>query len=502
MRHLSIGILLALAGVTEALAQTITIDGAADDPAAALVQGILDRGAYQLLDRDTVLTATDRITSDVVVLEARVTVEGRIDGEVGVVGGELFIRPRASVPGPIGVISGGVFPSGLAEVGEIIYLDPRIQETVEGPASRRAVTLTRPPRRSALRLPGFFGFGVPTYDRVDGLSLFWSAGLALTGGDTARVSLTGTGAYRTERNRLGGGVELAIRPWSRGLISARVERGTFSSDTWIRGTLENSLAALFVASDARDYFESDAATLTLARTPPPPLIQGEGYFLPRIGVHASRDRSLTTGNPWAFRNDDEWRFNPTIDEGELVSVFGAADAAWLGVTSSFTGSASLEWSPASMGDFEFAQLRSSIAWRMLALYQHRIEVRGYLQLPLGGEEAPLQRWSFVGGAGTLPTFPTATFRGDHVAFVETVYTIPIVHLQLPLVGPPSIRLLHAAGTAWRSGAERPPLEQNLAAGLDLSLLELMVYVDPTESALDPVFKLGGRLPLGAGCQPF
>ncbi|MEX2584479.1 MAG: hypothetical protein WD766_14515 [Gemmatimonadota bacterium] len=494
MRHFLIALVGCLLTVDPGSAQGLTITGEAGDSATAILAGIVERGGYLLIDRDTVLADDTRIRSDVVIVDARVALEGVIEGAVAVVRADFFIRPGASVPGPIAVIDGGAYPSGLAEVGDIVEMDRRIAADLAPAGPDHSIALTPPTGPGLLRLGPIFGLGAPSYDRVNGLSLSLAVELA-SAGDTAAISLQPSATYYAARGELGGGARLTVRPSRRSMLAVQVERSARTNDRWIRGDLENSLSAILVRSDIRDYYETDAVSATIARTPPPPLIEGEGFVAPYLTIQASRDRSLATHEPWSLLGDDDWRLNPAADEGVLGSVAAGASAGWRGIFSRFSGDLALEWAPGVFGDFEFAQVRADAAWDMVALYQHRIAVSGHLALPLTGDEAPLQRWSFVGGPGTLPAHSDAAFRGDHVLFVESAYTAPIVWLPLPLAGPPSLRLVHSAGIAWRTGVSMPPIEQNLGLGVQIMIFDAMVYLDPARS-VDPAFSIGARLPAG------
>ena len=493
---LLIGLLLLFCLPAGASGQVIEIRTDEEDAAVTLVRTVLEDGSYTLLDRDTVLPEASRL-GDVVVLDARVAVEGRIDGRVAIIGGDFFVRPGATVAGPIGVVGGGAYSSGLAEVGPIRETDLRLLIGREREPGREIVVLTRRPGPGPLRIPAPFGFALPTYDRVDGLTLRWRSALA-TAGDTSTVSLRGTIGYAFERRRPNGALEFRIRPAYRTLIALRASRATHTVDGWIRGDLENSLAALIGRSDARNYFESDEVGLALSRTPPPALIAGEGYIIPSALIRASRDRSVAAGDPWSLRDaDTPWRPNPEIDDGTLVSLSARLDAGWRGPFSRLSGGIVGEWAPGIGGDIEFAQFRSSARWSMRAIRDHYLEINGYAQLSIGSDPAPRQRWSFVGGSGTLPTFEMGSIRGDQVLFIESMYEIPVRLLQLPVVGIPTLRFAHAAGTAWATGEPMPRLEQNLGAGVRLLAIDVMVRVDPTRDTLDPVVSIGTRLPSAA-----
>src|SRR5690606_14082923 len=126
----------------------------------------------------------------------------------------------------------------------------------------------------------------------------------------------------------------------------------------------------------------------------------------------------------------------------LISVMASALAGWQGASARFDGAIAVEYAPEGIGDFEFAQATATVDWSSSALWDHELSVNGFTSLPFGGNPAPRQRWSYMGGSGTLPTFPHAAMRGDHVVFVESAYLIPITPLRLPIVGIPLLRFEH------------------------------------------------------------
>src|SRR5690606_25814578 len=102
---------------------------------------------------------------------------------------------------------GGAFPSGRADAGVVLEQDPRVFVSLGLTPTGYSVTISPPPDPPTLRFPGLYGLTVPTYDRVNGLSLIWSGDAGFGGGDTATVALRGTVAYRTLRGRVDGRVE-------------------------------------------------------------------------------------------------------------------------------------------------------------------------------------------------------------------------------------------------------------------------------------------------------
>jgi hypothetical protein len=476
--------------------QALILEGDTLDPAAALIERILRDDDYLYLERDTVLGPGADLPGDLLVVGARVSLEGRIAGAVGVIEGDFFVRPSGIVGGPIAVIGfGGVYPSGRAHVGETLHLDPRIEVTLRRDGPTSYLRLRPPPARRTLRLPDLYGLGVPTYDRVDGLSIPWRGQAGLGGGDTARVTLNAGATFRTARSRVDPAASIEYRPVPRSLVTLAAGRRTRTTESWIRGDLANTITALGVASDVRDYFRSDEVSLTVARTPPPPLILGEWFVAPLLSARISRDRSLEATRPWSLvGGGDDWRVNPFIDEGTLASLVAGARFGWRGAASELSGAVATEWAPSGIGDFAFAQASTKSQLWMRALWDHQLRITAYLLHPLGANEAPLQRWSFVGGPGTLPTFDTGRFRGDRVVSVNSVYFAPVPGVHLPLAGQPAIRIEHAFGMAWRTGDPRPPLEQNLGVGIQIVLFNAMLFIDPAERPRRLVASFGARLP--------
>ncbi|HEV2150676.1 MAG TPA: polymer-forming cytoskeletal protein [Longimicrobiaceae bacterium] len=485
----------ALATVPPLRAQEVRLEGMADSRAVRLVREILAAENYLRLDRDTVLSADFRTAGDLLVVDADVRLEGTVQGSVAVLGGALYVRPGATVIGPIVNLGGEVYPSGLAEIGEIVGAEPDLRVAVELDGAGARVRVTPPPgQRPRLAWPGFFGVRIPTYDRVNGLNL--SAGPSfLVTGDPQGPRLDAWLTYYTARSDFGGGVaaRTPIRPGVR--LEARAERAVFTNEAWARGDLSNTLGSLLLGNDYRDYWESDRLSVTLERFHEEPLAEGELVLEPRISVMAMRDRSLRNRNPWSLLGDLD-RANLPVLETEWASALAGTGFRWVGRTAAFTGDAALERAIPGVSDgVDFTQWTADGLWTMQALWRHTLGVRFHALGTLGGEAAPPQRWSFVGGSPTLTTLEVAELRGDNLVFVESTYGIPLPpRLALPVLGPPTFRLTHAVGSAWVTGEPVPAWEQNLGAGLFFSVARVEFYINPAADGLDPEFTFGVVLP--------
>lgn len=484
---------LALAAhATAAGAQEVRIDGAAGDSASAIARAILDRGDYTLIDRDTTLDAASRIDGDLVVVRATVRLAGRVTGSMALLGGEVFIRPGARVEGPIAVVGGALYPSALATTGEVFSTPADVAVDVGREGETHTVGLTGPPAPRRLRPTGAFGIAKPEYDRVNGLTAGVGTRVLLGSSDRgafARAAIT----YSTERESFGGALGVEIPAGGTAWIVAEVARRTVTNEEWIRGPLANSIAAVTIGSDARDYHESDQASLTFIRRQAEPLVQGERFLAPRLTLRVSDDRSLAAGDPWKI-SGDAWRPNPPISDGRIASVTAGTAFAWRGTTATFDGDASVEFASPELGDFGFIHLIAEGRWGMRALWNHRVDLRARTSLPLGADPAPLQRWSFVGGPGTLPTLSLGERRGDHVVFVRGDYSVPLRAVRVPLLGEPILRASQVTGSAWATGEPVPRWDQNLGAGIAFPLVEAMVWVDPGAASPTPVLGLAVTLP--------
>jgi hypothetical protein len=133
---------------------------------------------------------------------------------------------------------------------------------------------------------------------------------------------------------------------------------------------------------------------------------------------------------------------------------------------------------------------------------HQIGLTGYALVPLGDGTVPRQRWSFIGGPATIPTFPTAYLRGDHLLFGNAVYLLPINRIRLPVAGSPTIRVEYLAGAAWRSGDTAPRPAQNVGAGVQLLMFKAMIYADPTAHSWRGELVFGAQLSGGMTVSTF
>jgi hypothetical protein len=499
-RRILLALAAALGIAPGAAAQVPQISGDDHSTAARIAREVLARATYVYIDRDTVLGPEFRAPADLVVYDAEVRLEGSVEGTAVVIGGDLWIRPGGRVGGSVAVVGGGVYPAGLAVVDRdsIHYTDPRAALDIQTRPTGRdgeyiaSAEIAHPPR-PALFAPAVGPF--PTYDRVNGLTLQASARINPTrepDGPVLRV----WGAYRFEQeeNKLGGGIRWRVPlGYEHVQITGEASRATRTMDDWIRGDVANSVRALVLGRDYRDYWDSDVLRVMVERPAGQPLVAGETWLGPRLGVQLSDDRTLPTQAPWAlFDSEGLDRENPPVLEGTFVSLLAGTSFLWRGQSSSFSGDLNLEHAVDAPADAEFTQalVQGTYVSRALRTHYMRIYARG--MAPIGGD-APPQREGILGGGGSLPTERIAEFRGDHLVFIESSYIIPINNIVVPVVGSPSLEAVHLAGAAW-TGDDEPQWVQNAGVGVIFALARARMVINPAERPLSPTFSFGFYIP--------
>jgi hypothetical protein len=93
------------------------------------------------------------------------------------------------------------------------------------------------------------------------------------------------------------------------------------------------------------------------------------------------------------------------------------------------------------------------------------------------DTAPMERWAYLGGSGTLRLDPLLSLGGDDLLYVDGEYSIPVNAIALPVVGSPTVSLREILAGA--NVGRFPQLEQNFGVGLAISMLRFDVLFDAT-----------------------
>jgi hypothetical protein len=350
---------------------------------------------------------------------------------------------------------------------------------------------------SAISLPLGIGLRIPSYDRVNGLALPW--GPKLTLGDE-KLEVDGLVTYRSNLGKWDPSLEGFARPGDANEIKFYAGRGTFTNDSWIRSDLANSLAALGVGSDSRNYFRTDRATARFTHT----LVASALTLTPFVGGNFERDWStgsiLPPKSPWSFfgRKDvlKMKRPNPRVKTGHISSLLagsgialsrGGVDAKLdATVEHSLNTSVKLDCSglptdaACVLPTVEFTQATLHTEVDFATFGSQTFSFVGHAVFGTSSTNiAPPQRFAYLGGSGTLATVNLLALGGDRLLYVQADYTVPIDRIQLPMVGSPFIGLRYSAGNAGIGTL--PPLIQNLGVGAGVSLFRVDYSIDPARN---------------------
>ncbi len=312
---------------------------------------------------------------------------------------------------------------------------------------------------------------------MNGVTLTLGALVLPTRSDSGpRVNVWGQWRFENP-DRPGGGVRVAVPLGVQNVqVQAEASRATRTNDGWQRGDLSNSISVLTTGRDYRDYYDADLLQVMVARPVGKPLIAGESWLNPRAGVQWERDRSLAARHVFSiWQSNDKDRANPPVSEGTIVSAFGGAELRMIGQVSQLVASAQVERAFGGSAAADFTQVVGDATYTATAFRTHTLTV--YLRgvAPLGGG-APPQRYEILGGPASIPTRGVAQYRGDHLAFVDARYGVPLP-VEVPFLGFPSVVGAYVAGAAW-TGGHSPPWTQNVGAGIGFRFASAILYADP------------------------
>jgi hypothetical protein len=470
MRKKLIFLLLMLGMASPLRAQRVQLRGYGEADLDAVLRAATSPGTLVLV-RDTLVKAGDTIRTNVLVLRARFILEGTVVGDLTGVEANMYLRPAAVVTGKVTNIAGGLYPSELARTGSI---DDRPLAPYHLLRSGDDYVIEGTVRRPALGLLG--GFRMPEYNRVDGLRVEVGPSIALPPFAGLEPTIRGSIGYATEREDFLGRAALELKRGRSMVVVGWEDDVTATNDAWIRGPLTNSIAVLWEGKDYRNYHAVDRTYLEFRRI----LERGarvSGYWL---RAQNEQVHPLAAGDPWTIFEPDSIRSNPLVPRDRVTSAFLGAHTAWTGTASLWRAEAAIEVAGNVTGtNTAYKAYTANALYAMKAIANHTLEIETWFRGPLPGTDAlPLQRWTFVGGSGTLYTHEIAEFPGDRLAFVESEYTIPFAQqFTLPVLGAPRLKLMHNIGMAW-SHEEKRGFEQNLGVRLQFALAYVRYVFDP------------------------
>lgn len=345
-------------------------------------------------------------------------------------------------------------------------------------------------------LPLGVGLRIPSYDRVNGVSIPWGPTITVGAG---RLVVDPTVAYRSNLGKIDPALSVyaALTGDSAVALTLAGSRGTFTNEGWIRSDLINSLITLGLGHDARNYFRADRGEARLVgriALPGADDLDEDGANTLHLFVGARAERDWSTGwrplppetlggmpelphggadvnprGPWSFFNRTDERNgmtrpNPAIDPAHLTSLLLGGRVDYRSEPVTLLLDVLGEGADYAHRDGQFRQVTLDGHTEVATFAGERFEVDGHLVTTSQGPTPP-QRYAYLGGSGTLATVDLLTLGGDHLYFVDARYVIPIPGVELPFVGQPFIAPRFAGGAAAVGGYGVPVENIGFRAGL-------------------------------------
>jgi hypothetical protein len=442
-----------------------------------IMQEVLSR-PFSLVVPDSVVHFPRDSTIDrtVLILGGDATVASIVHGDVIVIDGDLFLHPGAAIDGRAVAIGGGVYPSSLATVGLGTESFRDVTYTIARSSDGRFTLDWReisPRPNETLTFPIVFGVRLPTYTRVDGLGLTWGPRIML---DTGRIVIDPLITYRSDLGEIDPSLTARLGLGRLTSLEVRAGRGTFTNDAWIQSDIANFISALVAGRDYRNYWRADRGEALLQRR----WERAATMLALEIGGRTERAWSVTAGGPWSVlgRNDVEegmLRPNPAVLHGRITSALAGGRFDWERQQVELSTRLLTETSLDTPDDTRFTQatLEAFVAFPAFRTHTFSFEAHAVHTF---GDTAPPQRFAYLGGSGTLPTFDLLEFGGDRLLFLESRYAIPVERIQLPIVGSPVIMFRHMIGMAGFDSL--PPFEQNVGVRLLVGPIKVDWTIDP------------------------
>lgn len=467
-------VFLALVAPLSLGAQQVVVRDAGPAPASEILEHVLATPHIVRVGSERFVLSRDSVvTSSLLVLGRPTYLAGRVDGDVVVIGADLFLRPGADVRGRAVAVGGTVAKTtlGTASGGTLSLRDETYDITREDSGyALRHRDLHGADLAPVVSLAGIQGLLMPTYERVDGLSLPVGVSVASPGG---LANFEATATYRSRLGTVDPGATLLVTPSSRVRLEVTGGRTTRTNDDWIYSDPVNSLTSFFVGIDTRNYFRSVGAEARLIATVDRPSLLLEPY----IGGRFERITPITaTGDVWSmFEHDDTLRMarvNPLVEPGHLTSAL--AGARWELFVNDITGQGYLRAeqsfdAPAGASNFLQFTLHGSIQFPTFRTQSLKVKIHGVTSV---GDAIPMSRFAWLGGSGTLATMDLLEQGGSTLLFVESRYQIPIEAIQLPVIGAPVLSIRDAFGSAGMGAL--PDLQHEIGVGIGVSALHLDV----------------------------
>lgn len=476
---------LAFAASTVEAQSRIMVTDLGPGPAGRILRDALARPHRLIEPGDSAFTQRRGETQagTIIVLGRTTYIGGKVDGDVLVVNADLFIRPGAEISGRAIAIGGGAYTSTLAYVagGAHSFRDDGFAVQRSGDGFQLAYQSLREGSSPPLLFPGVYGLRIPTYDRVNGLSLPFGPALSFLQG---RGEINAIATYRSNLGKVDPSINGELQLTRRSRVEAVVERTSRTNDAWIWSDFVNSFSSLVFGEDTRNWYRADRARLSLHRS----WEMRQSTIEPFVG--GSYDHASGVGpfvgdssGPWSLfgRRDSLGMLRPNPDAGkaDILSAIAGTVYSWEAPdglrlrlrTSAEKGFGTISLTPE---EDNFLQVTTDFDLRFPTFgdQQYAVEVRWVTS----DGNLPPHRFHYLGGPGTLPFLDMLEQGGGELLLVDQRYSIPLLQYNFGFMGSPTLQLRHRLGSAGLDGL--PALEQMVGVGVSLTVIRGEVRLDP------------------------
>lgn len=385
------------------------------------------------------------VRRDIAAMGGPLRVDGRVEGDIAVVDGDVVLGPDGVVTGSITVVGGEVQLSEDAEVAGTITayaLSDRPYRARDRDGDEEDDRWDRWDRRRWDR--GYSRLAVrigSSYNRVEGLPILFGPVIQTAGDYPLRLEALGIwrseagASFDTDRMGYTVSAEQYLHPRRSYSVGGTVFSVVEPMDRWQISDLEASLATAVFHDDYRDHFDRTGWSL-FARAEPIRGLEG------RIEYRNEDFEALAAGDPWSlFDGGDLWRPQPLVAEGDLQTLVGSLELdlrddeddparGWYGrlaVEQPLSGTLSRPTLlavgtyggadgtvpavlPAADVPTDFTTGLIDLRRYTLVGYDAQLNMRVIAGGSLTGEPLPSQFQHTLGGLGTLPGY--ATFHAD------------------------------------------------------------------------------------------
>ena len=382
-------------------------------------------------DGDKTVESPEDINANVVVKRGNLIVYGKVQGDVLVVGGTLYVRDHGYIGGNARVVNGDIVKDDDAVV--LGYMDKTTSSSSSYRESKR--DFSRSSRRLnagwAREYTNLDNF-IFRYNRVEGLFLGLGSEKRYYWDGYRDYNAYGSIGYGFKshgwRGNLGLTRQFAIYDDETGSghlleIGAEGHRLTDSKDDWIIGVHENSAAAMLIHEDFRDYFERKGFMVHAGWFTQSENLTTQLQVEYRADTYASMDKRTE----WSvFGGNKVFRDNPAIESGKMRSILASAGLSTVDKTAygpeGWSAYLTAEIARRKYGgEFSFSQLTVDVRrYQPLGQFDN-VNIR--VRLGTSGGVLPTQKSFDLGGLSTLNGFPFKYASGNRMVLGNAEYIV-------------------------------------------------------------------------------